>query len=596
MLTSRLKSLLKREDIITPLNIAIAVYVLSVLILKPWGNFPISDDFFYLTQVKAFSMGVFIKSALIDPTFILQAFIGLIWGKVFGITYVSLRVLTVIFSILCIVGVDKILSFFNVRKSIKTLSLVLVAFIPQFYACSLTFMSENYFLSFILFSLYNFLLFTKTNKNKYLLIASILGGLSMMIRQYGVVLFITYLSVYIMTSLSSKLRKLDIKKILTISIPFIILGGLGIFWPKYFNFEHTKSEDFSAYLASFEDIVSRILSINLIPYIGYLLLPFTIPAFIKVKKKIVIPILLVSIFLSFFIYKNNVFSIGNLFYLEGLHARLVPTIRENLFNNVPFKMFISYLVSLSFITLVYYLVRELIKFYRSLDVKKVVRLIPNLENSSYLLLFISLIGFYLIVMITDRVFDRYLLNFFVILVILVSIYADKYKFNPGKLSFLMILLISIITFFLVFDYYRLNKLKWNLADRLSTEIGVDRYKIFIDNVYARTVYMEQTENYKGLLTPNPEDYHPYCFVQEYTSQNKNILNDFISTITKKGLFGKQIYNPQVENAGKLKELLNRFDPTDTLFFDEKYPSPMYNLIGRDTFVRAFCTQNYKELR
>ncbi len=601
MLITKIKDLVNNIRLFTPLNVAISIYILSVIILWSWGNFPISDDFYYLMQVQAFNMGILTKSALIGPTFILQAFIGLLWGKLFGITYISLRILTTIFSIFCIIGVDKILSLLNIRKSIRTLALLLVIFNPPFYACSVTFMSENYFLFFILFSIYNFLLFTKTNRTKNLILASILGGLSIMIRQYGVVLFVSYIFIYLLTALNSKQKsqsKLDIKKILQISIPFIFLGCLGIFWPKYTSLADPKSMDISLFFTNFEDIVSRIFNISLIPYIGFFLLPFTLPSFIKLKRNLKALILASSLALSYPIFKMNIFKIGNLFYLEGLYARLVPNIRENLFNNVPFKIFVAYLVSLSFITMLYYLVRELSKITRlkEFNIKNPKDLIPNIENSSNLTLFILLIGFYLIVMVTDRVFDRYLINFFIILIIFTAYQAERLNFNVGKLSVIMCLLISLVTFLLVYDYYKVNQLKWKLADRLSNEIGIDRYKIFLDNVYARTTYMNLMENYKGLHSAVPEDYHPYCFVQEYTSQDKNILNDFINFVEHQGVFGKKIFNPRVENAGKLSSLSNRFDTTDVLFFDESYPSPIYSLLGKRTFVRAFCLENYKELR
>ena len=183
-----------------PVYIVIAVYIITILLINPWGNFPVNDDFYYLNQIKAFRLGILKKSALISPTFILQGYLGLIWSYIFGLSYVSLRVLTIIVSILCLIFLDKALLQLNVNKEIRALTLLLICFNPYFFASSLTFMTENYFLLLVLLSFYFFLKFISSDKNKYLLCSSIAGGLSIMVRQYGAVLPVAYLVFYLTTN------------------------------------------------------------------------------------------------------------------------------------------------------------------------------------------------------------------------------------------------------------------------------------------------------------------------------------------------------------------------------------------------------------
>jgi len=500
---------------LNPLTVVLFFYILSILLIGPWGNFAVNDDFYYLMQVKAFSMGMFTKSALIGPTFILQAFIGLFWGEIFGITYTSLRILTIIVSILSIILIDKTLVVLNVKKNIRTLALLLAAFNPYFYASSLSFMSETYFLFFTLWSLFYFLSFIKTKKNVYLLIASILGGLSMMIRQYGVVLLITYILVY----LSANFKKIDPRRILSIMLPFVLLGCLGIFWPKFKSMSNPKSLDLSLFFVKPKHLLERLTSISIVPYIAYFFLPFTIPFFVKLKKYTKGAIVFISLAPAYLIYKSNIFLIGNVFYFEGLYARILPNVRENMLNNIPFKLFAAYFISVSLCTMIYFLLSKLHELVKKIKIKEFIDITGTSDYLYFLTLAVSLIGFYLIVLITDRVYDRYFINLFIVSILFVSLVANRLNFNPKKLSLLVCSLMCVITFLLVFDFYKVNQLKWKLANRISNEMGVDKFKIFLDNVYMRTTYMDLVQNYEGIYSARPDYYNPVCFVQEYTKRN-----------------------------------------------------------------------------
>jgi hypothetical protein len=587
-----IKSIKSLNKFITPVTISVFIYLLSVVLLDSWGNFAISDDFYYLTQVKAFSMGIFTKSALVTPTFVLQGLIGLIWGKVFGISYTSLRILTVLFSILCIIGIDKILSLFNVKKALKILTILLITFNPYFYASSLSFMTEIYFLFFLLWSLYYFLLYTKTNKDKNLLIACVLGGLSIMVRQYGVVLFIVYLFVYLLTNLDYKFKKVEFKKILYIVVPFVMFGCLGIFWPKFINPDFPKSINNFLFFTNLSSIVSRLTRIWVIPYICYFLLPFTIPYLIKSKKLIKVLIAFISLPTAYLFFKMNIFTIGNIFYLEGLYAKSYTKINPNIFNNSLFKLVVSYLIALSFTTIAFCLVRKFVNLIGSLSLKKIHISIPKIENASNLIFLLLLIGFYFVVMITDRVFDRYLINFFILLIIFIAIEAEKENFKIGKVSIFLCIFLCSITFLLTFDYYKKYQLKWMFAGRVSKEVGVDKHRIFVDSTYEKAIYMDLLNNFKGIYPARSGDIEMFCFVQEYQGQDENILNNLLNSFEQKRVVKTYLKNPKIENSELLKEKRNSFDFTDILFYDEEYPSPIYNILGKTTYVRAFCLPDY----
>ncbi|MBU0534874.1 glycosyltransferase family 39 protein [Patescibacteria group bacterium] len=573
-----------------PLFITVFIYLVSIVIVGCWGNFPSNDDFYYLTQIKTFSNGIFTKSALIGPTFILQGLMGFLWSKFFGLSYISLRVLTILVTIFCIVGLDRVFSVLNVQRKIRTLTLILITFIPQFYVSSLSFMTENYFLFYIIWSLYFFLSYIKTRRDRSLLIACILGGLSIMIRQYGVVLLVAYLIVYVI----SNLKKINIRKLLLILIPFIVFGCMGLFWPKFKSLGDPKSLNMLLFFASVNLFISRVTSTSVLPYIGYLLLPFTASLFLKQRNYIKIFTLAIALPMSYEFFKIDVFKLRNLFYLEGFYARLMVNIRENLFNNTLFKLFLSYLISVSLLAIAFYLIDKLIGKIKDTKNKGVAVAKANI-NFHKLTLLLLILGFYVIAVVTDRVFDRYLVNFFIILLIYVATSAQERGFSIHWTTILMTAFICVVTFFLSFHHYRELQLKWKFADKLMA-MGVGKYQIFIDNVYARTAYMELINNYDGRYAAKPENYDPICFVQEYVKQQSNALNSLIVYVNNRAFVRKYFANPTVLNAGLLKERSNHFDSTDILMIDEEYPSPVYNLLGKRTFVRAFCTEPIQKVK
>jgi len=344
------------------------------------------------------------------------------------------------------------------------------------------------------------------------------------------------------------------------------------------------------FFASANLFISRITSTSVLPYIGYLLLPFTAPLFLRQKNYIKILNLAIALPMSYEFFKIDVFKLRNLFYLEGLYARLMVNIRENLFNNTPFKLFLAYLISMSLISITFYLVDKMIGRIKNTKNLEIAVAKANI-NFNKLTLLLLILGFYVIAVVTDRVFDRYLINFFIILLMYVALSAQERGFSVHWTTMLMTLFICIVTFFLSFHHYRETQLKWELADKLMN-VGVGKYQIFIDNVYARAAYMELMNNYDGRYVAKPENYNPICFVQEYVKQQSNVLNSLIVYVNNRAIVRKYFVNPTVLNAGLLRERSNHFDSTDILLFDEEYTSPVYNLLGKKTFVRAFCTQEF----
>ncbi len=562
----------------------ILIYVLSVLIIAPLGNYALADDYYYLVQIKAFSSGELVRSALIGPTFLAQNFLSVAWGNIFGFTYLSLRILTIFISIFCIFMVGNISDKLGIDKHHKLILMTLFSFNPYFYSCSLNLMTENYFLFFVLSSLYFFLLYSSDNKSGTLFISTLLGGLSIAVRQYGVVLFPAYLLFYLIKN-THNYKFVDIIKI---TVPFLFIGTIAILWPKYSSAIEPKSISINLFFAPPKEIISKIFSADILIYVSYFLMPISFSSTGKLNKKTLLFIILIALPISHFIFYKNVFTIGNLLYLEGLQARLRASIRESVFNNILFKIFLSYLISLSFTIIVTVTVSSVIRCL-ILKKKTIIEFIKNKDN--LLLLCLVTAGFFLIVIVTEAHFDRYFINFFLFLTIIGILYLKKSYIDISPYSFIACILMSLITYGLVFDYHAENKLKWSLANKISEESGIKRYDIFIDQVYASTVQMEETNNFKGMYPARPQNYRPFCFIQEYSIQNEsNFIYKFIKFINNKSITHKYFKFESMDIDPWNREKRNKYDTEDVLLYDEEYITPIYNLIGKKMYVRAFCTK------
>ena len=151
---------------INPLFLTAAVYLVTVFLVSPWGNFAVNDDWDFYTHVRNFMEGDFTKNSLIDSSFVLQGLMGAGWAKIFGLNFTSLKVLTISFTLLMLLGIYKILLQQKVLRAYQFLILFAIAFNPFVYMSSLTFMTENYFLAFLIWSIYFYLCYLEDGKSR----------------------------------------------------------------------------------------------------------------------------------------------------------------------------------------------------------------------------------------------------------------------------------------------------------------------------------------------------------------------------------------------------------------------------------------------
>src|SRR3989344_5486969 len=332
---------------INPLFLTAAVYLVTVFLVSPWGNFAVNDDWDFYTHVRNFMEGDFTKNSLIDSSFVLQGLMGAGWAKIFGLNFTSLKVLTISFTLLMLLGIYKILLQQKVLRAYQFLILFAIAFNPFVYLSSLTFMTENYFLAFLIWSVYFFFRYLKSGKNSDLFLATLLGGLSILIRQFGFVVFLSYILVYLILWLSKK-EKFDLKKLAIILVPFIVATAINFLWPQYKGGNETQVQKLVELFVGSAGLTSvGLRAIWAFPYIGFSLSTLLISYLLSKNREVKFAVLTGGAVLAYQIFKLDIFPMGNVFYVEGILSKTDFVQNLHLFDNSLFKIILSLIISTS---------------------------------------------------------------------------------------------------------------------------------------------------------------------------------------------------------------------------------------------------------
>lgn len=129
----------------SPFWTAVGLLLLLVVCIAPWPNLPINDDWLYahiarnLAENGHLAIDVPVASSVVG-----QALIA--WPVIhfFGFSFLALRVLTLVCSILILAELDFLLRFASVSASVRLIALCLLVVNPFFLHFSTSFMTENY--------------------------------------------------------------------------------------------------------------------------------------------------------------------------------------------------------------------------------------------------------------------------------------------------------------------------------------------------------------------------------------------------------------------------------------------------------------------
>ncbi|MFA6981604.1 MAG: hypothetical protein WC243_01085 [Patescibacteria group bacterium] len=528
-----------------------------------FGDFPVNDDWIFVRQVKAFLQGNFRLHAMLDPSFVAQGLLGTLWAKVFGASFISLQILTLLVTFIFVYGIYKVLRLLGARKSVAVLTLITVFFNPLIYTSAFSFMTENYFLMFFIWTLYFYLKFFYTSRYYYVLLGSFFCALSLLTRHIGLVTFIGFAMAVV---LGKKVSYSKARTILVAVAPVVVGVCVYMFWPKY------GAHNLSTLFIDPELILYRVKIVLLsLHYFPCFIMPLIIGVAVDYSRKTRVVLIAASLILAVFLFRMDIFPAGNILYIESLHTKSDFRSNFSFFDNVLFKSILSILISFTCIKFLHLVAG-------TLNRKK-----PNVVHIFLVLVFIGMFG---TVFIGTDFYDRYLLPAFIPFLALFVLVFIK-KLSVSKKSVLCLILVAFISIALQHEFMSTMGLKWKQAYALQKDTGY-LTQIIVNDTYVNHVVSENENDYSGLIEMRAS-FDPKCYVQDYTLDSGagwQIVSEGVDNFIQ-----RHIKNPRIYGGRKKNSMPKAKNNLDILLYNERYFSLLYDLVGKEAYVGSWCIKD-----
>lgn len=485
-------------------------------------NFTQNDDWAFKLCVENYLQGnfnvnpitIFNKSA---PLFYTQGIMGSLFSLVFGIE--NLPILTLIISVCNFYILYLILIKFLNKKPVDSILYSLLFFFnPLYFYSMLGFMTENYFLFFLLLSLYFILSFTKNTegsskreKTKDFILANIFIILGFFVRQFSFFTSIAF-TIYLFFCLFSKEKQIhskqkDIKNIqqkyfkqedtyliCQILITVLLAGGYYLFM------SGNQFEDSGLNLTKFLDteyslsIVIAIciyLVIYFLPLIISFLKDFILNIYKKPIKLFLVGLLALGIYFlalnNFYpnkLYRGEFPYFGNTVLREGFYTKGIQGQKTNFYGMYDLYKYWERLSQI--------LLFSLLLIFLKLKDKL---------NNFFLIFLVIYIPFLLF---NINVYDRYLSVIFLMFILLISSVLHNFKTIDKIIILGFIFFLSILCYQFSMDFVYTRKLVWKDANNLN----IDKSLINAGTAWNRTykvinpVYVYSYDSLDALRTEN----------------------------------------------------------------------------------------------
>jgi hypothetical protein len=131
---------------ISKTGVCIPLAFLAVaLVVRPWGNYPLNDDWQYARVVKHLAeTGRVLVDVDVAPSLVGQAYLGALVVRLFGFSHLALRILTITVAAALVWTIDRLLRLARVAAPVRALAAVLLILNPIVLHLTFSFMTEIY--------------------------------------------------------------------------------------------------------------------------------------------------------------------------------------------------------------------------------------------------------------------------------------------------------------------------------------------------------------------------------------------------------------------------------------------------------------------
>lgn len=448
--------------------VGISAFIL--LMVSPFYNFPLNDDWVYAMDVNNFlNTGNITLFKYTSANYVFQLLSAALFTTIFGFSYANLRIFTMIFSIIGIVGMYLLLKQLKFNSILSFFGALFLLLNPIYYNLSHTFMTDVPFLVLIIYSILFYLKGIDNNNDKFLLLGSIFSVMSFLVRQYGILIVlavILYFKIYRKSEFFTK-RKLFI----LVVFPFISFI-LSIYW--FWAFQNVNLQSGHLLLNVKSDAFWSIMNM------GMFLFPFAIlyllnwDKIIKTKKQLY---LLVAILMGMGLFYGyniltevpkptaNSFSTGpwwalpqrgNIINPISLGPLLMEGGRAKIFPD-----FVWVLITISAGIVIFFIGSFILMKYQV--IKEIILLKCKSEQE---IPFIYLIGIvYILILFRSGTLDRYLLIFIPVLIPIFLESINKFRYI-GIFLVTSLLIFGFWSVVYTDDYMKTNNAKWDAINYL----------------------------------------------------------------------------------------------------------------------------------
>lgn len=175
------------------------IWLLTLTIVPPRGDFPLNDDFMYAKVVKhLMETGEYQPTPYADPTFILQAYWGAAFVKLLGFSFETLRISTLVLALVAVWAAHWAAREAGLTTRWAFLVALTLLVNPLFLNLSYTFMTDVPFLALCILSGAAYLRHIRLKSFKWLIIGCSIMLAAFLIRQFSLVIHLAFFSTLLM--------------------------------------------------------------------------------------------------------------------------------------------------------------------------------------------------------------------------------------------------------------------------------------------------------------------------------------------------------------------------------------------------------------
>lgn len=459
-------------------------WIILTAIVNPFGEFPLNDDWAYYKDVlNLINHGHLEFVDWSAMTLVSQIFLGSFLCKICGFSFSLLRILTSIIGLIGILTSYKILKETTSNDRLSFFVSILLMGNPLFFSLSNTFMTDIYFYTFSVVSIFYFIRSLSSNKLQQIFIATVFVIIATLIRQIGIIIPISFALVSYYKS--SPINKSTIVRFLA---PLFFTGITLFLFNYWVSFSHKNLTSYFSLETMFSNIeiktfshifyrlgtTGMILGLFLFPLL-ILLLPRFINSFWRRENRL--SLIITIIFSVPLIRAWNSIPLGNIFFNFGLGPKLLKDVYILHTNNYPalnaIAMNVLRVISLAGGIMLFYLFLSYL-----FNLKKPPSATPEGQNVKIFSLIIVILYFGTFV-IPDFFFDRYLIQLMLPLIVVILPFSMAIDFKNKYLiiSYSFAFLFLLFSVGLTHDYLSWNRARWQGLNYLMTDLKKSPHRI-----------------------------------------------------------------------------------------------------------------------